>query len=295
MKKKMRKITGSIAELERRVKTMYENKYYNLFMTSMEWGGLEPEQEDYLMKKFWSMGTIAAFNIKGTGEIAFADYATAGYNIYDFPADVNLINKLGVPFIPTTNQVVNEDVVIGWAQSNHKPIREIVSYYIDRIVSVELTLNNNLQIQKMPFMVGVSEADIDKAQDIVDRILNNEVAVFADMEDLNNVKSFVFNSPYIIDKLYSYKTSLENELLTFLGLDNALQDDTKDRLVLDQVNANNALINANLDGMLYHFKNFCKQVKEVLNQTITVKTAHELSVSVHEEVNGKDGGDKDDE
>ena len=36
-------------------KNILLNKYYNIFMNSMEWD-LEREQEDYIMRKFWSEG-----------------------------------------------------------------------------------------------------------------------------------------------------------------------------------------------------------------------------------------------
>jgi len=145
-----------------------------------------------------------------------------------------------------------------------------------------MVINTNLQTHKMPFLVGVSPNDIEKAKDIISRILNNEVEVFMDAEDLQLVKSFATETPYIIDKLYSYKTSLENELLTYLGIDNAVADDTKDRLIVDQVNANNQMINANRQGMLECVTEFVDLIKEVLGFEITVKAANSNVGSWHE-------------
>lgn len=235
------------------------------------------------MRRFWAEGTVAGFKIKNLDELAFTPYSTQWYDIYDFPKDILLINKWDAPFIPNKTLEVGKDVAIGWCQANHKPIRLIVENYIDRIVNVEMVINTNLQLQKMPFMVGVSPNDVKKAEDIVERILNNEVAVFADLEDLNLVKAFALNNNYIIDKLYSYKTSLENELLTYLGLDNAMLDDTKDRLILDQVNANNQEINANLEGMLDCLKDFAEQLTEVTGIQVSVEPRHKPAESIHED------------
>ena len=60
-----------------------------------------------------------------------------------------------------------------------------------------------------------NEYYIEKAKDIVNRILNNEVEVFMDAEDLQLVKSFATETPYIIDKLYS-KVDTANPLLFFI-------------------------------------------------------------------------------
>ena len=276
------------------LRTIYINKYYNLFIKSMKWNGLTSEQEDYVMRRFWTDGTVAGFRIKNLDELAFTPYFAQTYNIYDFPSTIQLINKWNVPFIPMNTQVVGKDVIIGWCQANHKPVRLIVENYIDRIVNVEMVINTNLQLQKMPFMVGVSPADVKKAEDIVDRILNNEVAVFADLEDLNLVKAFALNNNYIIDKLYSYKTSLENELLTYLGLDNAMIDDTKDRLILDQVNANNQEINANQEGMLDCLKDFAKELTDLTGISVSVEPRHKPAESIHEEPKRGDKNDKSD-
>ena len=100
-------------ETQRKIRTMYFNKYYNMFMNLFEWSGLTTEEQVYIMKKFWSLGTIAAFKIKNLDILGYAPYAAYGWNMYDFPEEVNLINERGVPFIPATTQVVDKDVVLG--------------------------------------------------------------------------------------------------------------------------------------------------------------------------------------
>ena len=64
MKKRIAK-KDNIARLELSMKTMYQNKYYNLFMRSLEWGGIDAEQQDYIMRQFWSLGCVAAFEKEG--------------------------------------------------------------------------------------------------------------------------------------------------------------------------------------------------------------------------------------
>lgn len=240
------------------------------------------------MRQFWGVGSVACFSIKNINEPGFAPFAAVNYNMYDFPANAQLINKRGVPFIPSGTLTVGKEVVLGWAQPNHKPISFIVQSYVDRMVQVDMVINTNLQVHKMPFVLGVTPADKQKAEDLLDRILNNEIGVFMDPEELNMIKSFVFNTPYIIDKLYAFRTSLENELLTFLGLDNAISDDTKDRLIVDQVNANNAVINANRETILDSIKQWLEEIKTVFNFDITVENSNEISVSVHDKLTSKE-------
>ena len=38
------------------VEQAYLDKYYNLFMNSLKWEGIDDEQVDFIMRKFWSNG-----------------------------------------------------------------------------------------------------------------------------------------------------------------------------------------------------------------------------------------------
>lgn len=145
-----------------------------------------------------------------------------------------------------------------------------------------MVINTNLQVSKLPWLIGVTPADKEKAEDIIDRILNDEVVVFSDMQDLQMVQSFATTTPYIIDKLYSYKTSLENELLTFLGLDNSQTDK---QLLVDQVNANNESINANQQSLLNHLEQFLDDINEVFGVSYSVEPTRKPVESVYDENN----------
>lgn len=276
-------------QLQVRIKTMYMNKYYNIFMNLFEWEGLDHEQEHYVMKKLWSDGTIAAFNIKNIDELGFAPYAEFEWNMYDFAEKVNLINERGVPFIPSTVQVVNKDVVLGWIQANHKSVKQIAEYYIDRMVQVDMVINTNIELHKMPYLIGVDPQDAGKFEDVIDRILNNELVVFTDLEVLNLVQSIQTAPQYIIDKLHAYRIQLENELLSYLGIDNSGNSEKATTMLLDEINANNELINNSQDQFQTYIDKFTDEVQEVLGKTIKAKLKAEPAEESLESRNRHDG------
>ena len=258
--------------VQNQIRTMYFNKYYNMFMNMFEWKGLTTEEQVYIMKKFWSLGTIAAFRIKNLdGMLGYAPYAAFGWNMYDFPEEVTLINERGVPFIPSTTQVVDKDVVLGWIQFNQKPIKEIVEYYIDRMVQVDMVINTNIELHKMPYLIGVEEQDKEKLEDVIDRILNNELVVFTDLESLQLVKALATQPQYVIDKLHAYRIQLENELLTYLGFDNSGNSEKATTMLLDEINANNVVINVSADQFKTCVDNWCKRIKEVFGVEISAE------------------------
>lgn len=257
-----------------------DNKYYNLWLAKYE-TDLDEEVFNYMFKKYYSEGTIAGFKPKHLDELAVAPYLTQRYNMYDYPEVVTLCNERNSPIVPKGSKVVNKDVVIGWCQSNHKSIKSIVDKYIARIVEVELVINTQLQTHKLPFLVGVNPVDEPKARDIVDKILNNEPVLFIDLQDLQMVKTLVNGNPYIVDKLVQHKQQIECELMTYLGLDNAVSQ----KVNLDVTNANNNVINTFKDDIDYNIQNFVNNCKEHLGISFYLKLRQPDIQSVYEEGN----------
>jgi len=281
----------AVLELQQRCKQNYINKYYNIWMSKFDWEGLdeglEEQQENFIMRKFWSEGTLAARNVKDVDIMAFAPYSGMEYDMYDFPSKVTLVNLRGVSqkLIPIEPQVVGTDVVIGWCQPNHKPIEAIVRYYVDRMVEIDMVINTNLNLMKMPFLIGVNEVDKKKMEDIVRRILNNEVVVFADLQELNKVQSLATQTPYIIDKLVEHKRGLEQELMTYMGVDNNGSVSLEQTHVsVDAVNANNDVINDYGNAIEGEINKWLKEIKRVLKREVRIKCKSKPVNSVKEEV-----------
>ena len=275
----------------------YENKYFSLFLDAFKFTNLSKNQTRFLLKSMWSFGTVAAFIIEGTREeptlqqaltnsspntvspaqnnpqglLCFTPYATNQWNIEDEPAVVTLINKRGATFIPTTPQVVNKDVVIGWGHTSHASVRSLAMYYISKIVEVEKTISVNLFAHKLPRLVICSPEDRDRVEDLMDKIEAGEKKLFLEAEDWQAIKNVLDSGAggYIIDKLYLYKQNLENELLTFLGINNVAIN-KKERLITDEAESNDQLINDSNDCFFNSLVNFCEEIKDVLGYDIEV-------------------------
>lgn len=282
---------AGVLDLEMKIRQTLMNKFYNIWMSKFKWGGLDPEvewqQENFIMRKFWADGTLACRYMKNVDTLVFAPYAGCEFDLYDFPSKVNLINLRNAPLsmIPADLQSVGRDVVLGWAQPNHKPIQEIVRFYVDRITQVEMVINTNLQLQKMPFLIGVNETDKDKMKDVVRRILNNETVIFADLEDLQRIQTLVTQTPYVIDKLVEHERGLEQALMTYLGVDNnGSQSLEQTHVSVDAVNANNDVINDYGEAIEGEIRKWLEQIKRVFGRTITIEAISRPVNTVHEEL-----------
>ena len=255
----------------------YRNKYYNVWMSKFKWNGLDEEakeqEQNYIMRQLWKEGSVWIRNIKGTDMIVVCPFVANTYNYLDFPETVTLVNKRGVSnqIIPEGIQVVNVDGCMLYCTPGHDPISRIVDYYVDRIAQVEILLNNNLKLQNMPFIVGCDESNKKQLQDIVNRILNGELVVFTSMNDIKQLQALMTTAPYLLDKLKAYQVSIENELLTVLGINNSGTQAKKAQMLVDEVNANNDVINDYGQSIVDEMKAWLERANKVLNRNITIE------------------------
>ena len=280
-----------IIDKESRIKHIYRNKYYNLYCNNIKWTGLNYRQIDYVQRKFWTDGTIACYIIKNIDELGFTPWVKYSHDQYGLPEQIQLINEYASPLVPNKLMTVDKDVVIGYIQSNKKSMKDVVEFYIDKITEVDMVLDTNLNLQKMPFLVGADDTEsIKKMQDIIDKVMNNETIVKAINIDPNMITCIQTGVPYIIDKLVNYKRGLENELKTIMGIDNKGEEKIE-QLQLAEVNANNAEINSHDDDYLSCLQTFCDNIKETFNIEVSVELNKEKVVADGEyhEFNEKPG------
>ena len=281
---------AGVIELESKIRQTYINKYYNIWMSKFKWTGLDEDikaqQENFIMRKLWCDGTVSCRYMKNVDTLVFTPYAGFEYDLYDFPSKVTLINLRNAPIqmIPVDPQVVGKEVVLGWAQPNHKPIADIVRFYVNRMVQVDMVINTNLNLQKMPFLIGVNETDKAKMHDVLRRILNNEVVIFTDLEDVQRIQALATQTPYIIDKLVAHKRAIEQELLTILGIDNnGSQNLEQTHVSVDAVNANNDVINDYANAIQDEIEKWLDQIRKVFGRQVNIEALSRPVNTVHEQ------------
>lgn len=266
------------------LKHNYTNMYYNVFKNGFKWNGdINYKEIEFVMMKLWSEGKIAMRPLLA-GEKIFTDWTKVTYDWYGNCATVQLINEYAAPtsVIPATPQVVDKDVAIGWIQANHKPLRMTVDWYIKRIAQVDMVINTNLQLNKIPYIIPVDNSNQARLNNTIQRILDNEVFLFVNDADPNLFKAVSTGAPYIIDKLSEYKHGLENELRTYLGIDNQGGYLNREQQNLDTTNSNNDLINLNKQGYVDEINRWCERCGK-LGRHFNVESTSKPVTTVYDE------------
>lgn len=270
----------NIESLQRKILSTFDevrnfifNKYYNIFMNKIDIEGVDYQQKDYILKTFWSVGSIAGFIMKGTektkdypnGLPVFCQYAPYEYNLYDYPIKATLINKRGVPFIPSTPQEVNKDIVIGFAQRTKKPIKFIVEYYAKKIALCEIVIQTQLLAKKMPFLIGTTPENKTKMENLVENLFSDIPAIYLDADDINALKVLITGGNYEIDKLQNLENDYENKLRECIGLDNLGIGEKKEHLINQEIEANNEVTEDSGSIVIDCLNEFGMQFQNVLN------------------------------
>lgn len=294
MKSKLKFTSKDTNAIRDNFRQYYINKFFSLFMGAYEWTGLDDQERDYLMRRLWADGRISITKLKSNGVeinneehpngvLILAKFVPTEWNLYDFATKLTMVNNRGSKYVPTDELEVNKDVVIGYAQRNHKSVFSCIEPKLDELVDVEMTIRTNLKLHKIPFVIGVTPESKMKMSDVWDNIMDDQPSLFMDLEDVKNITSLQTGTPYVIDKLLTYKKEIIDDILTILGVDNLGIAEKHEQLRVDEINSNNDIINDHSSVYLDAMLEMCKLVKDVLGYDMTVKATSTPVTATREE------------
>lgn len=243
-----------------------KRKYQALFLTSIRFEGIDQATSDYLMSKLMYEGRVAAFKLKPSKlveyeELVFASFAESKWKWNGMPLAITVINEFRAPYFPTRPLLVQQEAVV--LKLAFRPYSYITEY-VERIVAIQETIDTNLAVHQMPFIIKSTDK---KLLDTMKKIFRREkVVVIND----TTIEVLTTNAPYIIDKLQLFKAETEAELLTLLGID-SVKFEKKAQMTKDEINSNNEEITSYEKTIRGKLETFFEEIKEVLGYDIKIK------------------------
>lgn len=240
-------------------------KYQNLFLNEFRFEGLDYGVADFFMRKLLFLGRVAAFNIDSVLEegrtLAFGTFTSHQRDWKGDPINVKILNEYNNPLIPKKDLTNNKEVVIldlGFVPNSY------ISEYVARILDIQATIETNLILNKMPFVIKSTDK---KTVQAIQELLRNEAFIWTDDMQFNTIETKI---PYIIDKLTLFKSETEAELLSVLGIDN-VKFEKKAQMTVDEVNSNEDEIDAYRKVIRDRMELFFEQVKNVLGHEVKIE------------------------
>lgn len=165
---------------------------------------------------------------------------------------------------------------------NRYPTAPTLELFAYRLYLAQRTADINISVNKLPFIVAVDENQRLTMENLINQIDENKPAIFGTKELASTIKEDLrvlpTNPPFIADKLNDYKKEIWNEALSFLGINNL--NEKKERLITEETNSNNELINLNLQSYLAPRKKACERFNILFGLTgdkaIDVKVRSDL-------------------
>ena len=246
------------------------HEFINLAINRFTWEnlpiGLTTEQMEFLLINH---GQLMCFNDKYYGTLILPCMGITDINVYGLPTEYRVMGENGKynKTINIENGVLIRNNPLG---TSDIPTLEV---FAKRIDDVEMTQDVNLFQQCMPKVLLADEDSKLTAKNIINKIRKFKFVIFGKSTLVNNIKTsdvLDTSSPFILDKLQQQKVDLKNELLTYLGINNN-NNIKKERMIVDEVNANNEYTAINLDLMYDLRKKACDEINKKFGLNIKVE------------------------
>ena len=127
----------------------------------------------------------------------------------------------------------------------------------------ERTIDTNLIAQKTPILIEGDTKTTLTLKNLYAQYSGNTPVIFGNTKyNINNKLNVLrTDAPYLVDKLEVHKHNVIDDILTILGIDNA-NTDKKERLIVDEVESNEDLINYFLNCFYAPRKRACVEINE---------------------------------
>lgn len=250
-----------------------------LCMSMFDWKGLpDTINIDYLEETLFDNGRLIFFKDDVLGYLALKCIPDGAINVYGEPVSFSVSvpgYQSKVHLIPGLNSVIikNNQLI--------EPSQYAVGSFASRLAETERTIDINIKAQKTPFIIPVpSDKALLTLRNAYKQIADGEPVLFLDKDMLAGEGISVLNTdaPYVVDKLDTHKMNLWNDALTFLGISNA-NTEKKERLITDEVKANDQLIQMSANVMLLKRQQAAAEINKLfpdLRVTVDLKSTQAL-------------------
>lgn len=254
------------------------NHFVNLAIKRFKWSNLpDGLTSDILEHMLITHGQLGAYMDRSLLKILPA-HSSNRVNIYNEPTEYMLY-----AFNGETKNISAKEMV----RLRNNPLgtgdKENLLILASRLDNIEQTQEVNLFQQSMPKIISTNRDGVLTAKNIIKKIKDFSFVILTRDKGINTqIKQddvIDTSSPYILDKLSDYDNFYMNKTLTYLGINNS-NTDKKERLITDEVNANNDHILSILDMYYECRKEFCELCNEKFGTNIQVEK-REVDEQIH--------------
>lgn len=286
MRRKNREFWES-AKMNNGTYIQYYNRLMELSISMFEWKNLPATIDSrFLELTLFSDGMCVFFKDDILGYLALKTTIGGHLNVYQIPTDRMAYASNGYQ-----KHLNGDDSVIIFNNMIHTNSLLDVEIYAKRLYNLDRAIDVNANAQKTPILITCEESQRLTLKNMYMQYDGNQPVIFADKNlNPNSLKVLTTGSPYVADKLYTLKTQIWNEALTYLGISN-LNIQKKERLVSDEVTRNQGGVIASRYSRLNARRQACEEINKMFGLDIDVDYRQDYREADDETMFAGDTGD----
>lgn len=245
----------------------YLNRLTELAISMFEWKNLpDTVDERYLELHLFETGCMVYFQDDILGDLCLDNITNGKLSVYGDP----LLRRAYSGYNNYQKLLSYKDSVIIWNNLLHTNSILDVKMFARRLYNIDRIIDVNANAQKTPVLLQGTEKQRLTLLNLYKEYDGNAPFIFGDKNlDINSLKSFSTNAPYVCDKLYQLKTQIWNEALTYLGISN-INIQKKERLITDEVTRNQGGTIASRYSRLESRRKAVKKINKMFGTNIEV-------------------------
>ena len=262
--------------------------YYKLMLIArslFKWNDLPNNMDERWIEKYlFNSGKCIFYNDPDMGYMVAGLAQQGGINCYGDPTTVypvaeNYVYR-GKKLINNENCYIirNNDLML--------PEFPIVRQYAFKLTNIDRAIDVNIEAQKTPTIVRCSDKQRLSLKNAINQRRDNEPVIWtADNSNITDlISTLELNPPMVFKDLQIQKHMILNEVFTDFGINNANMD-KKERMVANEVEANNEQVKASEDVMLKVREEACKQINRIFGTNISVERRQLDQIPEYKDIN----------
>lgn len=198
----------------------YFTQFFNLSLNIFKWENTGEVESRFIERILIENGYCFVYEDSDFGLVCMP-CALIGLNIYNEPTQIQITS-------PLINKTLNvSDGVLIYNNYTKTGLIPIILNYVDRLTEIETTINTNIYLQKTPYIIVADKKTEKTIREVAKQVTNNEPVIVVKSSIVENLQNLTLNTNFVADKLLELKQKIENEFLTFIGLNNNSQTDKK--------------------------------------------------------------------
>ena len=266
--------------------------YYKLMLVArslFEWSGLPNNMDERWIEKYLFTSGKCIFYKDPTMGFMVAGLSQQGsINCYGDPTTVYPVAE---NYVYNGEKLVNgENCYVIRNNDLMLPNFPIIRHYAYKLCNIDRAIDTNVEAVKTPIIVRCSEKQKLSLKNAINQRKDNEPVIWSsDLSDINEmVDTLSTDAPVVFPQLQTQKHMILNEVFTDLGINNANMD-KRERMVANEVEANNEQVKACEDVMLKARQQACKEINRIFGTNISVKRRKLEEIPEYEFINKNEG------